>query len=87
VKLQRRACTRLRRLCLIRRLAGRGEDPATPFAKTCYPIEVRPVPIVGGRVDAFFGRQTLTRTGGSALYTGADGPRPGAGRSATWRRA
>jgi hypothetical protein len=27
------------------------------------------------------------RTGGSALCTGADGPRPGAGRSATWRKA
>jgi hypothetical protein len=24
---------------------------------------------------------------GGALYTGADGPQPGAGRSATWRRA
>jgi hypothetical protein len=38
-------------------------------------------------VDAFFGRQTLTRTGGSALCTGADGPRAGVGRSVTWRRA
>jgi hypothetical protein len=27
------------------------------------------------------------RTGGGALWSGADGPRPGAGRSATWRRA
>jgi hypothetical protein len=27
------------------------------------------------------------RTGDSALWSGADGPRPGAGRSATWRRA
>jgi hypothetical protein len=27
------------------------------------------------------------RTGGGALCTGADGPRPGAGWSATWRRA
>ena len=26
------------------------------------------------------------RTGGGALWSGADGPRPGAGRSATWRR-
>jgi hypothetical protein len=27
------------------------------------------------------------RTGGGALCTGADSPRPGAGRSATWSRA
>jgi hypothetical protein len=27
---------------------------------------------------------TITRTGGGALYRGADGPRPGAGRPATW---
>jgi hypothetical protein len=27
------------------------------------------------------------RTGGGALWSGADGPRPGAGRSATWREA
>jgi hypothetical protein len=26
------------------------------------------------------------RTGGGALWSGADGPRPGAGRSATWGR-
>jgi hypothetical protein len=29
---------------------------------------------------------TITRTGGGALCTGADGPRPGAGRYATWYR-
>jgi hypothetical protein len=38
-------------------------------------------------VDIFFGRQTLIRTGGGALCIGADGPRLGAGRSVTWRRA
>jgi hypothetical protein len=27
------------------------------------------------------------RTGGGALWSGADGPRPGAGRSATWCRS
>jgi hypothetical protein len=27
------------------------------------------------------------RIGGGALWSGADGPRPGAGRSATWREA
>jgi hypothetical protein len=27
------------------------------------------------------------RTGGGALWSGADGPQPGAGQSATWRRA
>jgi hypothetical protein len=26
------------------------------------------------------------RTGGGALWSGSDGPRPGAGRSATWHR-
>jgi hypothetical protein len=35
----------------------------------------------------FSGAKHSTRTSGGALYTGADGPRPGAGRSATWRRA
>jgi hypothetical protein len=30
---------------------------------------------------------TAMRTGGGALCTDADGPRPGAGRSATWSRA
>jgi hypothetical protein len=40
-----------------------------------------------GIVDTFFGRQTLTRTGGGALCTGTDGPRPGAEWSTTWRRA
>jgi hypothetical protein len=30
---------------------------------------------------------TALRTGGGALYTGANGPRPGAGRFATWSRA
>jgi hypothetical protein len=32
-------------------------------------------------------RQLLKRTSGGALWSGADGPRPGAGRSATWREA
>jgi hypothetical protein len=35
----------------------------------------------------FWRRQLLKRTSGGALYTGADGPRAGAGRSATWREA
>jgi hypothetical protein len=35
----------------------------------------------------FLGAKHSTRTGGGALCTGADGPRPGAGRSVTWRRA
>jgi hypothetical protein len=30
---------------------------------------------------------TAMRTGGSALCTGVDGPRAGAGRSVTWSRA
>jgi len=30
-------------------------------------------------------RQSLKRTSGGALWSGADGPRLGAGRSATWR--
>jgi hypothetical protein len=38
-------------------------------------------------VGTFFGRQSLNTNRGGALCTGADGPRPGAGRSATWRRA
>jgi hypothetical protein len=32
-------------------------------------------------------RQSLKRTSGGVLWSGADGPRPGAGRSATWREA
>jgi hypothetical protein len=35
----------------------------------------------------FWGAKHSTRTNGGALYTGADGPRPGAGRSATSHRA
>jgi hypothetical protein len=35
----------------------------------------------------FWRRQLLKRTGGGALWSGADGPRPRAGRSATWREA
>jgi hypothetical protein len=35
----------------------------------------------------FLGANHSVRTGGGALCTGADGPRPGAGRSATWLRA
>jgi hypothetical protein len=34
-------------------------------------------------VDAFSERQTLNKNRGGALWSGADGPRPGAGRSAT----
>jgi hypothetical protein len=37
-------------------------------------------------VDVFSERQTLSKNRGGALWSGADGPRPGAGRSATWRR-
>jgi hypothetical protein len=32
-------------------------------------------------------RQSLKRTSGGALWSSTDGPRPGAGRSATWREA
>jgi hypothetical protein len=38
-------------------------------------------------VDAFSERQTLNKNRDGALWSGADGPRPGAGRSAAWRRA
>jgi hypothetical protein len=38
-------------------------------------------------VDAFWRRQSLKRTSGGALWSGADGPRHRAGRSATWREA
>jgi hypothetical protein len=34
-------------------------------------------------VDAFLERQTLNKNRGGALCSGADGPRPGAGRSVT----
>jgi hypothetical protein len=37
-------------------------------------------------VDAFLERQTPNKNRGGALWSGADGPRPGAGRSATWGR-
>jgi hypothetical protein len=37
-------------------------------------------------VDVFLERQTLNKNRGGALWSGADGPWPGAGRSATWRR-
>jgi hypothetical protein len=35
-------------------------------------------------VDAFLEGQTLNKNCGGALWSGADGPRPWAGRSATW---
>jgi hypothetical protein len=35
----------------------------------------------------FWRRQSLKRTSGGALWSGADGPRHRAGRSATWREA
>jgi hypothetical protein len=35
----------------------------------------------------FWRRQLLKRTSGGALWSGADGPRARAGRSATWREA
>jgi hypothetical protein len=38
-------------------------------------------------VGADSGPITVLRTRGGALYTGANGPRPGAGRSAAWHRA
>jgi hypothetical protein len=38
-------------------------------------------------VDAFSERQILNKNRGGALWSGADGPRHGAGRSATWREA
>jgi hypothetical protein len=38
-------------------------------------------------VDTFFGHQSLNTNRDGALCTGADGPRPGAGRSVAWRRA
>jgi hypothetical protein len=37
-------------------------------------------------VDTFSERQTLNKNRGGALWSGADGPRPGAGRSAAWGR-
>jgi hypothetical protein len=37
-------------------------------------------------VDAFSERQTLNKNRGGALWSGADGPRSGAGRYVTWRR-
>jgi hypothetical protein len=38
-------------------------------------------------VDAFLERQTLNKNRGGALCTGADGPRAGTGRSASWCEA
>jgi hypothetical protein len=37
-------------------------------------------------VDTFSGAKHYVRTGGGAPCRGADGPRPGAGQSATWYR-
>jgi hypothetical protein len=37
-------------------------------------------------VDAFSEHQTLNKNRGGALWSGADGPRPGAGPSVTWHR-
>jgi hypothetical protein len=47
-------------------------------------IFVVPSGVARKYVDAFSERQTLNKNRGGALWSGADGPRPGAGRSATW---
>jgi hypothetical protein len=49
-------------------------------------IFVVPSGVAKKYVDAFLERQTLNKNCGGALWSGADGPRPGVGRSATWRR-
>jgi hypothetical protein len=49
-------------------------------------IFVVPSGVAKKYVDAFLERQTLNKNRGGALWSGADGPRPGAGRSATWCR-
>jgi hypothetical protein len=49
-------------------------------------ICVLPSRVAKKYVDAFLERQTLNKNRGGALWSGADGPWPGAGRSATWRR-
>jgi hypothetical protein len=42
---------------------------------------------VASLLTPFWRRQSLKRTSGGALWSGADGPRHRAGRSATWREA
>ena len=49
-------------------------------------IFVVPSGVAKKYVDAFLECQTLNKNRGGALWSGADGPRPGVGRSATWRR-
>jgi hypothetical protein len=49
-------------------------------------IFVFPSGVAKKYVDAFLKRQTLNKNRGGALWSGVDGPRPGVGRSATWRR-
>jgi hypothetical protein len=50
-------------------------------------IFVFPSGVAKKYVDAFSERQSLNKNRGGALCTGADGPRAGAGRSATWCEA
>jgi hypothetical protein len=40
--------------------------------------------ILNSVLTPFWSAKYSRRTGGGALWSGADGPRPGAGRSATW---
>jgi hypothetical protein len=42
--------------------------------------------LVSYLLTLFWSAKYSRRTGGGALWSGADGPRPGARRSATWRR-
>jgi hypothetical protein len=50
-------------------------------------IYVFPSGVAKSMLTPFSGVKHSTRTSGGALCIGADGPRPGAGRSTTWRRA
>jgi hypothetical protein len=50
-------------------------------------ICVVPIGVAKSVLVPFLGANHCVRTGGCALCTSADGPRPGAGRSVTWSRA
>jgi hypothetical protein len=61
-------------------------------ANFSYPLDVRNSVDLLDRstclvLTPFWSAKHSTRTGGGALWSGADGPRPGAGRSATWCRS
>jgi hypothetical protein len=73
--------------------ASQNQGPLPVYTCICVYIYIENIyvdyitKIDKGLLTPFWRRQSLKRTSGGALWSGADGPRHRAGRSATWREA